>query len=205
MKDIAKFAGTTLLLLLTLTLVSLVFIQSFMGDYEWLNIALTVVYSLAVLAAMVDAETGEYDPQSVIEITEEEDLDLEILNMKRRSTVLSGLYALDDYGSGYSKEGNLITLDPDFIKIDISIIRGIESDPDKQEVVRNIVSYAHQRGMQIVAEGIETAAELRTSRALGADLFQGYFLSRPGAVPSAIAAPAQEILREFPNGAEEHR
>ena len=52
MKDIAKFAGTTLLLLLTLTLVSLVFIQSFMGDYEWLNIALTVVYSLAVLAAM---------------------------------------------------------------------------------------------------------------------------------------------------------
>ena len=141
----------------------------------------------------------------VIEITEEEDLDLEILNMKRRSTVLSGLYALDDYGSGYSNEGNLITLDPDFIKIDISIIRGIESDPDKQEVVRNIVSYAHQRGMQIVAEGIETAAELRTSRALGADLFQGYFLSRPGAVPSAIAVPAQEILREFPNGAEEHR
>lgn len=141
----------------------------------------------------------------VIEITEEEDLNLEILNMKRRSTVLSGLYALDDYGSGYSNEGNLITLDPDFIKIDISIIRGIESDPDKQEVVRNIVSYAHQRGMQIVAEGIETAAELRTSRALGADLFQGYFLSRPGAVPSAIAAPAQEILREFPNGAEEHR
>ena len=141
----------------------------------------------------------------VIEITEEEDLDLEMLNMKRRSTVLSGLYALDDYGSGYSNEGNLITLDPDFIKIDISIIRGIESDPDKQEVVRNIVSYAHQRGMQIVAEGIETAAELRTSRALGADLFQGYFLSRPGAVPSAIAAPAQEILREFPNGAEEHR
>ena len=141
----------------------------------------------------------------VIEITEEEDLDLEILNMKRRSTVLSGLYALDDYGSGYSNEGNLITLDPDFIKIDISIIRGIESDPDKQEVVRNIVSYAHQRGMQIVAEGIETAAELRTSRALGADLFQGYFLSRPGAVPSALAAPAQEILRELPHGAEEHR
>lgn len=112
--------------------------------------------------------------------------------------MLSGLYALDDYGSGYSNEGNLITLDPDFIKIDISIIRGIESDPNKQEVVRNIVSYAHQRGMQIVAEGIETAAELRTSRALGADLFQGYFLSRPSAVPSAIAAPAQEILARVP-------
>lgn len=53
MKDIAKFAGTTLLLLLTLTLVSLVFIQSFMGDYEWVNITLTTVYALVTLAAMV--------------------------------------------------------------------------------------------------------------------------------------------------------
>ena len=139
----------------------------------------------------------------VIEITEEEDLDLEMLNMKRRFQILSGLYALDDYGSGYSNESNLIALDPDFIKIDISIIRGIDSDPNKQEVVRNIVSYAHQRGMQIIAEGVETAEELRSTRSLGADLFQGYFLSRPGAVPSMIAAPAKEILREFPDGSEE--
>lgn len=141
----------------------------------------------------------------VVEITEEENLDLEMLNAKRNSKVLSGLFALDDYGSGYSNESNLITLDPDFIKIDISIIRGIDSDPDKQEVVRNIVSYAHQRGMQIVAEGVETAEELRTSRELGADLFQGYFLSRPGAVPSAIAAAAKDILREFPDGTEPPR
>ena len=134
----------------------------------------------------------------VVEITEEVDLDLEMLHAKRNSKTLSGLFALDDYGSGYSNESNLIALDPDFIKIDISIIRGIDSDPNKQEIVRNIVSYAHQRGMQIVAEGVETAEELRTSRALGADLFQGYFLSRPGAVPSMIAPAARDILREFP-------
>ena len=134
----------------------------------------------------------------VVEITEEEDLDPEMLHAKRNSKILSGLFALDDYGSGYSNESNLIALDPDFIKIDISIIRGIDSDPNKQEIVRNIVSYAHQRGMQIVAEGVETAEELRTSRALGADLFQGYFLSRPGAVPSMIAPAARDILREFP-------
>lgn len=134
----------------------------------------------------------------VVEITEEEALDLEMLHAKRHPQILSGLYALDDYGSGYSNESNLIALDPDFIKIDISIIRGIDSDPNKQEIMRNIVSYAHQRGMQIVAEGVETAEELRTSRALGADLFQGYFLSRPGAVPSMIAPAAKDILREFP-------
>ena len=134
----------------------------------------------------------------VVEITEEEDLDLEMLHAKRNAKILSGLYALDDYGSGYSNESNIIALDPDFIKVDISIIRGIDSDPNKQEIMRNIVSYAHQRGMQIVAEGVETAEELRTSRALGADLFQGYFLSRPGAVPSMIAPAAKDILREFP-------
>ena len=52
MKDIAKFVGTTLLVLLTLTLVSLVFIQSFMGDYDWLNLTMTAVYTLATLAAL---------------------------------------------------------------------------------------------------------------------------------------------------------
>lgn len=51
MKDVLKFSGATLLVLVTLTLVGMVFIQSFMGDYEWLNITLTVVYSLAVIAA----------------------------------------------------------------------------------------------------------------------------------------------------------
>jgi hypothetical protein len=51
MKDILKFTGTTLLMLVTLTLVGVVFIQSFMGDYEWLNMTLTAIYSLAVIAA----------------------------------------------------------------------------------------------------------------------------------------------------------
>lgn len=51
MKDILRFAGTTLLMLATLTLVGMIFVQSFMGDYEWLNITITAVYSLLVLAA----------------------------------------------------------------------------------------------------------------------------------------------------------
>ena len=56
----------------------------------------------------------------------------------------SGVFALDDYGSGYSNEKTLLELAPAYIKLDLSIIRDIDSDPDKQQIVENIVSYAHQ-------------------------------------------------------------
>ena len=105
------------------------------------------------------------------------------------------MFALDDYGSGYSNEGSLLELAPRFIKVDISIIRGIDSDPDKRQILRNVVRYAQPRSMQIIAEGVETAAEMRTVIDLGADLLQGYFLARPAAVPDPIAPEAAEIIR----------
>ena len=81
------------------------------------------------------------------------------------------------------------------LRLDIAIIRGIDTDPDKQQIVQNIVAYAHPRSMQIIAEGVETAAEMRTVIDLGADLLQGYFLARPAAVPDPIAPEAAEIIR----------
>ena len=90
----------------------------------------------------------------------------------------SGAFALDDYGTGYSNELNLLELSPRYIKIDISIIRGIEKDPDKQQIVSNIVAYAHARSMQILAEGIEEEIQLRKVLDLGVDLLQGYYLHR---------------------------
>ena len=93
------------------------------------------------------------------------------------------MFALDDYGSGYSNENTLLQLAPRFVKVDITIIRGIDTSPDKQQILRNVVAYAHPRSMKIVAEGVETAAELRTVIELGADLLQGYFLARPAIVP----------------------
>ena len=107
----------------------------------------------------------------------------------------SGAFALDDYGTGYSNELNLLELSPRYIKIDISIIRGIEKDPDKQQIVSNIVAYAHARSMQILAEGIEEEIQLRKVIDLGVDLLQGYYLSRPAAVPSPIASEALDVIR----------
>ena len=101
------------------------------------------------------AATPDLLKQLVVEITEQEDLDRACLERKRNIPGFSGAFALDDYGTGYSNELNLLELSPRYIKIDISIIRGIEKDPDKQQIVSNIVAYAHARSMQILAEGIE--------------------------------------------------
>ena len=133
--------------------------------------------------------------QLVVEITEQEDLDRACLERKRNIPGFSGAFALDDYGTGYSNELNLLELSPRYIKIDISIIRGIEKDPDKQQIVSNIVAYAHARSMQILAEGIEEEIQLRKVIDLGVDLLQGYYLCRPAAVPSPIASEALDVIR----------
>lgn len=133
----------------------------------------------------------------VVEITEQEDLDRACLERKRNVPGFSGSFALDDYGSGYSNELNLLELSPRYIKIDISIVRGIDTDRDKQQIVSNIVAYAHARSMQLIAEGIETEAQLRTVIGLGVDLLQGYYLSRPAAVPAPIAPAAQTVIDQL--------
>jgi len=106
-----------------------------------------------------------------------------------------GALALDDWGSGYSNSNSLLELSPDYIKVDITIICDIDTDADKQQLVKDIVEYAHGRGMKIVAEGIETEAELRKVIELGVDLLQGYFLAKPAASPSEIAPQALSVIR----------
>lgn len=132
----------------------------------------------------------------VVEITEAEHMDMELVLKKSRVEGFSGMFALDDYGSGYNTEINLLELHPYFIKVDISIVRDIDSDYNKQQIVNNIVTYAHKRDMLVVAEGLETAKELEMVLELGVDLLQGYFLARPGETPPAISEDALRIIRE---------
>ena len=143
----------------------------------------------------MDSRWHELRSRMVIEITEEEELDRKALEIKRHAPGFSGMFALDDYGSGYANEGSLLEIEPRFIKVDITIIRGIDTDHDKQQIVQNIVTYAHHRDMKIIAEGVETAAELQTVVELGVDALQGYFLARPAEVPDAIAPEALDLIR----------
>ena len=151
----------------------------------------------------LDKNWHELRRQMVIEITEEEEMNLEALEVKRHAPGFSGMFALDDYGSGYSNEGSLLELSPRFIKVDISIIRGIDTDMDKQQILHNIVAYAHPRSMKIIAEGVETAAEMEKVIELGADLLQGYFLARPAAVPESIAPEAYALIQDIKRRKEE--
>ena len=162
--------------------------------------ALLFINSIASIALpredseYMDSRWHELRRQMVIEITEEEAIDREAMETKRHAPGFSGMFALDDYGSGYSNEGSLLELSPRFIKVDLTIIRGIDTDPDKQQIVQNIVAYAHPRSMQIIAEGVETAEELKKVLELGVDGLQGYFLAKPANIPTRIAPVARQII-----------
>ena len=153
---------------------------------------------------LTEKETANYhelykDLQSrvVVEITEAKNLDMELVRRKSSVESFSGMFALDDYGSGYNSEINLMELKPKFVKIDISIVHDVDKDSGKQRMISNVVSYAHERDMLIIAVGVETEEELKTVLGLGVDLFQGYFLARPAEVPEKINGEALEIIESY--------
>ncbi|MFC6790542.1 EAL domain-containing protein [Methylobacterium komagatae] len=87
--------------------------------------------------------------------------------------------ALDDFGAGFAGLSLLANFQPDLIKIDMDVLRGLDADARRRSIVAGIVSIGHSLGISILAEGIETAAELETVRGLGIDLVQGYHFARP--------------------------
>ena len=91
--------------------------------------------------------------------------------------------AVDDVGAGYSSFRHLLTVQPDVLKIDISLCRSIESDRARQVIAASIASLGRELDAMVVAEGIETPAELLTVRELGIDSAQGFCLARPAAPP----------------------
>jgi EAL domain-containing protein (putative c-di-GMP-specific phosphodiesterase class I)/GGDEF domain-containing protein len=88
-------------------------------------------------------------------------------------------FAVDDAGSGYAGLGSIANLEPDFIKLDISLINGIETNFIKQNLVETMVKFANDHGAKVIAEGVERSDEFETVKALGVHLVQGFFLHRP--------------------------
>jgi len=94
--------------------------------------------------------------------------------------------AIDDFGAGYAGLHLLAEFQPDVIKIDMALLRGINADPVRQAIVRGIIAICAELRIDVVGEGVETAAELQTLQAMGVHLFQGYLFARPAmeALPS---------------------
>ena len=90
-----------------------------------------------------------------------------------------GGIALDDFGSGYSGLEKLVVMAPDYVKLDHRLIRGSDTNRIQQNIIRTISQLANLLGFQLLAEGVETEAELLTCMDLGVTLGQGYYLGRP--------------------------
>jgi len=135
----------------------------------------------AAMSPELGPTLGENAPRMVVEITEHE----AIADYEALGTSLAGLrtlgvrIAIDDAGAGFASLRHTLLLRPDMLKVDISLTRNIDEDRAKRALTSALISFADEMGMAIVAEGIETRAELETLVSLGVPFGQGFYLEEP--------------------------
>lgn len=136
---------------------------------------------------------------AVIEMTEQTEFDeYDFEEIKEYYRGMNVRIAIDDYGTGYSNVKNLLMYMPDFVKIDRSLISEIHNSPEKRHFVREIVEFCHDNDILALAEGVETAEELRSVILLGADLVQGFYTARPAAeVLDSIPYEIKQEIKRF--------
>jgi EAL domain-containing protein (putative c-di-GMP-specific phosphodiesterase class I) len=149
-----------------------------------LNVSPTTLCSrrFGMQATMRAAEEAGFPLSRIIlEITEREPIE-DLAELKRCVTACQNRgidIALDDFGAGHSGLNTLLVLRPNIIKLDGSLIRGIDEDPRRSALVRGLLPACETMNVRVIAEGVETAAELETLRSLGVQLMQGFYLGRP--------------------------
>ena len=101
------------------------------------------------------------------------------------------LTAIDDFGAGYAGLSMLADFRTDLIKLDMGLIRNIDSDPGRRAIVRGIIQVADELGIRVIAEGVETLEEFGILRDKGIVLFQGYLFAKPAfeALPPVLFPP----------------
>jgi len=117
----------------------------------------------------------------VLELTDRASLD-SVSDVRERIDRLRGLgfrVAIDDLGAGQGDSGTFAQLEPEFVKIDLSVIRGVDKDPAKRKMVQTLVRLCHNMGKAVIAEGVESAGEREVVVEVGCDFMQGYLLGTP--------------------------
>lgn len=128
------------------------------------------------------ARAGFPVEQIIFEATEED----RVRDPGRLKTILSTyrhhgfLTAIDDFGSGYAGLNLLADFQPDIIKLDMVLVRGIDANRARQAIIGGIMNIARLLGIRVIAEGVETRAEFETLRTAGVSLMQGYLFAKPG-------------------------
>jgi EAL domain-containing protein (putative c-di-GMP-specific phosphodiesterase class I) len=163
------------------------------GCYAALNVSPAMLTSVR-LFPLLQASGFPLD-RIVIEVTEHTSVvDYGLARAAREQLRAHGIrVAVDDAGAGYASLQHILALAPDMIKIDRSLISGVDADPIRGSMVAAVAMFALQSGAALVAEGVETAGEMEALRLLGVDHAQGYFIARPSTSPDDWAnwrAPA---------------
>ena len=95
--------------------------------------------------------------------------------------------SVDDNGTGLDSFRHIVSLQPDVVKVPMALTRNVDSDAARRALVAALMQFANENGSEVIAEGVETAAELKTLRALGVMRAQGYFLGRPTLLAGAAS------------------
>lgn len=119
--------------------------------------------------------------QLIFEVTEGEQVEdrAHLVNIFREYKSLGLGTAIDDFGAGYSGLTLLSDFQPDIVKLDMHLIRGVDADPIKAAIVECVVTMCGKLGPRVLAEGVETREEMNFLFGAGVDLMQGYFFARP--------------------------
>ena len=135
-----------------------------------------------------DAPLSKIATRVVLEVTERASLDgvQNVSKCVERLKRMGFQIAIDDLGSGYAGLTSFTQLDPNIAKLDMSLVRGVDSDPRRQSIIRSMKSLCDDLGMVVVAEGVETVAERDTLADLGCTLLQGYLFARPSRTFDAV-------------------
>jgi EAL domain-containing protein (putative c-di-GMP-specific phosphodiesterase class I) len=127
-------------------------------------------------------------PRIVFEITERTSLD-SVLTLPRKVAALRAhgfRLAVDDLGAGYSGLTSLAQLEPEFVKLDLTLAHDIHRRPTQRKLVRSMTALCRELGKDVIAEGIETAAERDVLLEVGCDLLQGFLFASPARVPPPV-------------------
>lgn len=123
---------------------------------------------------------GAYLKSIVVEMIESEQSDLGRFETKvDQLTRWQAELAIDDFGTGYSSETTVLTMNPAYVKIDISLINNIDKDKDKQLMVKSFLAYTKAKGIKVIGEGVERPEELKTLIDLDLDFVQGFYVAEP--------------------------
>lgn len=106
------------------------------------------------------------------------------------------LTAIDDFGAGYAGLNLLAEFQPDIVKLDMALIRDVDSHRIRRSIIEGITTTCRSLGCAVLAEGVETLAEYRALRALGITLFQGYLIARPALEALPVVDEAMWALLE---------